>query len=196
MKRKGIILAGGLGTRLYPNTHAVSKQILPLYSKPTIYYPLSTLMLAGINEILIISSPKHIALFSGLLGDGYNLGCRLEYIQQERPSGIAEALILAEEFLAGSPSALILGDNVFYGQGLSSELRQASVNSERATILTTKVADPSRYGVVETDHKGKVVSIIEKPKYFVSDSAVVGLYFYDNSAPQRASKLKRSAREN
>lgn len=194
LKRKGIILAGGLGTRLYPNTYVISKQLLPLYSKPTIYYPLSTLMLAGINEIVFISSPQHVGMFRELLGDGAKLGCKFEYVEQPRPSGIAEALILAADFLAGSPSALILGDNVFYGQGLSMELRKASDTCDGATIFATKVAEPHRYGIVETDVNGKAISIAEKPDNPLSNDAVVGLYFYDNTAPQRAATLERSNR--
>ena len=175
-KRKGIILAGGTGSRLYPITHSVSKQLLPVYDKPMIYYPLSVLMLAQIREVAIISTPKDLPLYRQLLGDGATWGMKFQYIEQPSPDGIAQAFILAEEFLDGAPSALILGDNIFYGNGLSSKLLAASKNTDRATIFGYHVSDPERYGVIEFKND-QVLSIVEKPEYPKSNFAITGLYF-------------------
>lgn len=194
MTRRGIVLAGGAGTRLHPLTLAVSKQLMPVYSKPMVYYPLSTLMLAGIREVLIISTPHDLPMFRQLLGDGTRLGMRFEYAEQPKPEGLAQALIIAEPFLDGHPSALILGDNLFYGQGLAVKLQAVNQNTDGATVFGYYVGDPERYGVVEFDSTGKAVGLEEKPKQPRSNYAVVGLYFYDHQAPALARDLKPSAR--
>ncbi len=193
-QRKGIVLAGGSGTRLYPTTRTVSKQLLPVYDKPMIYYPLSTLMLAGIREVLIISSPHDLPNFEKLLGDGAQWGLRLTYVQQPRPEGIAQALILGEEFLAGQSSALILGDNLFYGQDLQTVVQSASDRDGGATIFAYRVSNPEAYGVVHFDDKGVASDIIEKPKSPKSSYAVTGLYLYDSDAPALARDLRPSPR--
>ena len=190
---KGIVLAGGSGTRLYPATLAVSKQLLPVYDKPMVYYPLSVLMLAGIREIMVISTPHDMPLFQRLLGDGSQWGIRLEYQIQEKPNGIAMALVLAEEFLAGGPSALVLGDNIFHGHELDTRMADA-VADKGAAVFAYRVADPERYGVAEFDAEGKALSLEEKPAKPKSDWAVTGLYFYDGRAPAIARALKPSPR--
>jgi len=192
--RKGIILAGGSGTRLYPVTLAVSKQLLPVYDKPMIYYPLSVLMLNGIREIAIITTPADQAQFERLLGDGSQWGVAFTYIVQSVPNGLAEAYILADTFLDGHPSALILGDNIFYGDGLPELLAAADSNSAGATVFGYRVSDPERYGVVGFDEAGQANSLIEKPKNPISNYAVTGLYFLDSRAPARAKTIRPSAR--
>lgn len=192
--RKGIILAGGRGTRLYPVTKSVCKQLLPIFDKPMIYYPICTLMLAGIKEILIITTPEDQDLFRSLLGDGSQFGLSIGYCEQVKPNGLAEALILAQNFLDGHPSCLILGDNFFHGHQLSAILESATLDSEGATIFGYRVADPKAYGVVEFDNSGNPLAIVEKPANPASNYAVTGLYFFDHTASERSIKLKPSSR--
>ena len=194
MKRKGIILAGGSGTRLYPITMGVSKQLLPLYDKPMVYYPLSVLMLAGIREVLIITTPDDQPQFKRLLGDGSQWGMDLSYIIQPSPDGLAQAYILGEDFLAGAPSAMVLGDNIFFGHGLPEVLAAADARETGGTVFGYRVSDPERYGVVEFDAEGRARAILEKPEVPPSDYAVTGLYFLDGTAPERARQVKPSAR--
>lgn len=191
---KGILLAGGLGTRLYPATRSISKQLLPIYDKPMIYYPLSTLMLAGIREILIITTPHEQALFKQLLGDGTQWGIKLSYAVQNAPSGIAEAFIIGEAFIGDQPVCLMLGDNILYGEGLSEKLETAAKRTHGATIFGYYVSDPKRYGVIRFDSTGKPADIIEKPSSPVSHYAVIGLYFYDHQVVEIAKSLRPSAR--
>lgn len=191
---KAIVLAGGQGTRLYPLTQALSKQLLPVYDKPMVYYPLSVLMLAGIREIALISTPDDLPLFRSLLGNGDRFGIKLTYLEQPKPEGIAQALIIAEEFLNGEPCALVLGDNLFFGQAFTSSLREASRMTKGAKVFAHRVSDPERFAVVSFDKDFRATSIEEKPALPKSEWAVTGLYFYDHRAPEMAKEIKKSAR--
>ncbi len=194
MKRKGILLAGGTGTRLYPITRGVSKQLLPVYDKPMVYYPLSVLMLAGIRDVLVITTPEDQASFQRLLGDGSQLGMSISYAAQPKPDGIAQAFLIGRAFLAGGPAALVLGDNLYYGHGLSETLRAASERKEGGTVFGYWVRDPERYGVVELDAQQRALSIEEKPKQPKSNWAVTGLYFYDQGVSDVAASMRPSPR--
>lgn len=193
-QRRGIVLAGGSGTRLYPVTQAISKQLLPVYDKPMIYYPLSVLMLAGIREVLVINTPHEQALFQRLLGDGSQWGMRIEYAAQPSPDGLAQAFLIGRDFLAGAPSCLVLGDNLFHGQGLTDLLQRADAREDGATVFGYWVRDPERYGVAEFDATGKVVGLEEKPAVPKSNYALTGLYFYDQRVCDFAAELKPSTR--
>tara|TARA_B100001093_G_C26762581_1_gene986412 strand:- start:46 stop:918 length:873 start_codon:yes stop_codon:yes gene_type:complete len=193
-KRKGIILAGGSGTRLHPITKSISKQLIPIYDKPMIYYPLSTLMMANIDNVLIISTPEHISLYEALLGNGDNFGMKIEYKIQDRPRGLAEAFIIGEEFIGNSSVALILGDNLFYGHNFEKILSSADISEDQATIFAYRVADPQRFGVIEFNKNGEALSVQEKPESPKSPYAITGLYFYDNDVIEVAKNITPSQR--